>query len=660
VWDTTWYPSVDSYLGITNDGSGLGSFTSYLTNLHSNLTYYVRAYATNSLGTTYGENKIFIAYHSPPGNALDFDGIDDYVTIPDHSSLDISGTITIEAWLNFTDFEEGAGIVCKGNGFGGEVYCIDYTGGNIRFFFWAGGIAYQCCGSLLSTNGWHHIVGQYDGSNVITYIDGIKTTGDAYAGSLGTNDHEVSIGSRQSGSGAYDLNFCGKIDEIRIWNIARTEQEIRENMHLSFTGLETGLVGYWLMDEDGWTTAGDFVNGNNGTLNNMNDEDWMESSIPSGFGYSHQQIVSTTGNVIFDNTELAMDFTTKTGTDTIVATKINRDPNIIPAGPEDVFDSWYWVVNKYGTGTFNANLIFTIAEDLTIADQNNPSNISLYTRGSNADTNWMFLASASSVEAANDQATFDGITSFSQFIIAREIEQTGITLNLIAYLEGPFNGTNMNTLVNSNGFLPLAQSYNQAPWNYTGTEAVTSIPNTDVVDWILVELRDTTEASLATSETMIAQQAAFILNDGSVAGMDGIENTCIFSTTITSNLFVVLWHRNSIGIMSAYPLVETGGIYTYDFTTGANQVYGGGNAHKEIASGVWGMTGGDGNADGQINNGDKIDVWSIQAGSGGYLSGDFNLDSQVNNGDKNDVWIPNTGLGGQVPDGSTIQCHVPQ
>ncbi|MBN1340883.1 MAG: hypothetical protein JXA03_16265, partial [Bacteroidales bacterium] len=63
-----------------------------------------------------------------------------------------------------------------------------------------------------------------------------------------------------------------------------------------------------------------------------------------------------------------------------------------------------------------------------------------------------------------------------------------------------------------------------------------------------------------------------------------------------------------------------------------------------------GMTGADGNADQQINNGDKNDVWIQQAGTGGYKAGDFNLDAQVNNGDKNDVWVPNTGLGGQVPE----------
>ncbi|MCD4735294.1 MAG: hypothetical protein K8R53_04580 [Bacteroidales bacterium] len=235
---------------------------------------------------------------------------------------------------------------------------------------------------------------------------------------------------------------------------------------------------------------------------------------------------------------------------------------------------------------------------------------------------------------------------------------SGLYLNIKAFLEGPFNGSDMNTIINSNGYLPLVQPYNQAPWNYTGTEAVAAIPNADVVDWVLVELRDTTEASLATSQTIMAQQAAFLLHDGSVVGLDG-NGACSIAASVTNNLFVVLWHRNSIGIMSAFPLIETGGIYSYDFTTGSGQAYGGLNAHKELTPGIWGMIGADGNADGQINNADKLDVWAVQAGSGGYQSGDFNLDAQVNNSDKNDVWIPNTGLGGQVPD-SGYKCQVPE
>ena len=56
-WSTSQYPTVaDNH---TVDGAGLGDFTSHLTGLLSSTTYYVRAYATNSLGTVYGEQRVF-------------------------------------------------------------------------------------------------------------------------------------------------------------------------------------------------------------------------------------------------------------------------------------------------------------------------------------------------------------------------------------------------------------------------------------------------------------------------------------------------------------------------------------------------------------------------------------------------------------------------
>jgi uncharacterized delta-60 repeat protein len=226
--------------------------------------------------------------------------------------------------------------------------------------------------------------------------------------------------------------------------------------------------------------------------------------------------------------------------------------------------------------------------------------------------------------------------------------QPPLSADLKVFLDGPFNGTQMNTNLNP-AHIPLSQPYNTAPWNYNGTESVASIPNADIVDWVLVEFRDATDASLATGSTMVSRQAAFLLKDGTVVSPDGSANISLSISTIQYSLFAVVWHRNHIGIMSAFPLINSGGIYTYDFTTGAGQVYGGSNGHKELAPGIWGMIGADGNADGQINNSDKLDIWTPQAGWSGYFSGDFNMDVQVNNLDKIDVWIPNSGSGGQVP-----------
>jgi hypothetical protein len=224
---------------------------------------------------------------------------------------------------------------------------------------------------------------------------------------------------------------------------------------------------------------------------------------------------------------------------------------------------------------------------------------------------------------------------------------TGFVLNLNAYLEGPFNGTSLNNSLYSSGLLPLSQPYNFTPWSYPGSEGVAVIPNANVVDWVLIELRDAVNAGSATVGTRIARQAAFLLSDGSIVGMDGFSDL-IITATITNNLFAIVWHKNHLGVMSAVPVTPSGGIYSYDFTTGTGQAYGV-NAQKQLAVGKWGMFSGDGDANNTVNTTDKIGVWTPNAGKKGYLNADFNRNGQVSNQDKNNYWLPNNGKSCQVP-----------
>ncbi|MCD4695280.1 MAG: hypothetical protein K8S16_03480, partial [Bacteroidales bacterium] len=249
-----------------------------------------------------------------------------------------------------------------------------------------------------------------------------------------------------------------------------------------------------------------------------------------------------------------------------------------------------------------------------------------------------------------DYADPSGFQNTGNFCIkALTVHTEIIRLGIKVYLEGPFDETEMRTTLNDEGLLPLEQPYNVAPWNYSGTESVDSIPNADIVDWALVELRDTTQVDYATGETMIARQAAFILDDGSVVDLDGNNGACsIVGSPITNNLFVVLWHRNHLGVMSANAVTESDGVYTYDFSTPAGQAYGT-DAQKDLGSSIYGMIAADANADGDVNAADKT-IWENQAGEQGYKSADFDMDGQVSNPDKNDKWVPNNGEGCQVPD----------
>lgn len=223
-----------------------------------------------------------------------------------------------------------------------------------------------------------------------------------------------------------------------------------------------------------------------------------------------------------------------------------------------------------------------------------------------------------------------------------------ITVNVKTYFEGPFNGTEMNANLALSPDFPLSHPFGGAPWNYPGTASVTSVPNANVVDWVLVELRQSAGGpETAIPGTMVAKKPAFILKNGSVVGLDG-TSPLLFTHNVTGNLYAVVWHRNHIPIMSGTGLPASGNVYTYDFSTGSGQVYGGTIAFKQIATGIWGMFSGDANADRQVNTGDKM-TWNSQAGQLGYKSADLNLDGVVNNFDKIYFWYPNVGASSQVP-----------
>lgn len=224
------------------------------------------------------------------------------------------------------------------------------------------------------------------------------------------------------------------------------------------------------------------------------------------------------------------------------------------------------------------------------------------------------------------------------------------------FLEGPFNGTDMYTDLNLSSKIPLVNPYGTSPWGYPGNDSVLSVPNPNVVDWILFELRNADSASVASQETTIDKKALFLLDNGSVVGPDGHIKP-LFCSNITKHPFAVIKHRNHLAGMSAVPLTKTGDEYTYDFSTGADQVFGSSLGHKEIGSGIWGLISGDANSDGIITHHDKDDFWDLQAGEKGYLEADHNMNVNADNIDKNDFWWFNLNNKTQVPGENSPPCQ---
>ncbi|MCB0805124.1 MAG: lamin tail domain-containing protein [Bacteroidales bacterium] len=229
----------------------------------------------------------------------------------------------------------------------------------------------------------------------------------------------------------------------------------------------------------------------------------------------------------------------------------------------------------------------------------------------------------------------------------QNLEQPGFSINIKVFLEGPFDGSNMQTGLSQLSTFPSTQPYNTAPWNYLGSESFSGSTPLDVVDWLLIEIRDAENISSATSSAIVAQKAVLLKETGNIVSSSdfGIPE---FNFNIVNQLFLVVYHRNSLPVISSSPLVESSGVYSWDFTTGAGQAYN--NGQKELAPGIFGMYAGDCDGDGTIQSSDISDVWQNEAATKGYLPADVNMDAEVNNIDKNDFWYPNLGEGSQIPE----------
>jgi len=109
-------------------------------------------------------------------------------------------------------------------------------------------------------NFWYHIAATYDGASIKLYINGCLVADSAHTGTIVTNDLVSAIGTR-SASPATD-HFRGSIDELRVWNVVRSQPQILQNMNnLPNPTTQTGLLAYYKFD-------GDYINLQGNTSHN--------------------------------------------------------------------------------------------------------------------------------------------------------------------------------------------------------------------------------------------------------------------------------------------------------------------------------------------------------------------------------------------------------
>lgn len=197
------------------------------------------------------------------GKALSFDGVDDFVQIPQSSSLDVTDQITVEAWVYprayVGSFGDVSHIVSRCADNGGHIYVLSVHADGKVWFSVNPMSGEKLSVANLTLNTWTHLAMTYDGAYIRLYINGYLDSSYVQSGSIYTTGNWLAIGCKPTGSGggpgiyAY---FNGIIDEVRIYNRALSQQEIQSDIGEISPPTESAFGMYWTSPFYG-VTAGD-------------------------------------------------------------------------------------------------------------------------------------------------------------------------------------------------------------------------------------------------------------------------------------------------------------------------------------------------------------------------------------------------------------------
>jgi hypothetical protein len=232
-----------------------------------------------------------------PRYALQFDGSDDFAIIADKGDFDFNRTMTLEAWLKplsippYDGWDKFIGLVVGAD----SVPPLGWDAGwalsqKVSFenrwdevIFEAWDSPYLSSGTFggpIQAGRWDHVAGTYSEKTeeLRLYLNGeLVMDASAKVDLLPVN--HILIGMAKS-------SFHGLIDEVRVWNVVRTEAQIQDGMNRILRGDEPGLVGYWRLDEgSGQALLDASLRGNDGCLGataapDSHDPAWVLSDAP--------------------------------------------------------------------------------------------------------------------------------------------------------------------------------------------------------------------------------------------------------------------------------------------------------------------------------------------------------------------------------------------
>jgi hypothetical protein len=179
-----------------------------------------------------------------------------YASGPTNNFPNVTTNATWETWLFPTTTSAAQLFMDKEFAF---VFSI-----NNGIYHWAFGSgttwgSFVSTGTSASLNQWQHVAYVKSGSNMLFYLNGqLAYSAPLASTTLGTNNNPFRLGDRLSSNSM----FNGRMDEVRVWNVARSQADIARDMHLKIDPTsQTGLLGYWDFNEPSGNTVYNRVSG---------------------------------------------------------------------------------------------------------------------------------------------------------------------------------------------------------------------------------------------------------------------------------------------------------------------------------------------------------------------------------------------------------------
>lgn len=245
------------------------------------------------------------------GRSLLFDGVDDIVRVPRNASMEPMQELTVEAWIHPDEPVGIANRILRIRGSGGTpgvtLAATYYGDPRIQFLVQLasqGSVTVQDNVPTATYYGqWTHVAAVYSRPDNYCrlYINGQLRGEDTAVGELRYGGLELNIGS---GPDLATDTFRGAIDEVRIWRVARSQQQIIGAMRVALTGEEDGLGAMWRFSEsDGQQVRDATPNHNNGTLG-ANADPAGDPRDPTRIEVDPSYTPDCNGNGVFDACDL--------------------------------------------------------------------------------------------------------------------------------------------------------------------------------------------------------------------------------------------------------------------------------------------------------------------------------------------------------------------